>query len=258
MDETEHPEPSLFALHRIPNGFVVLLAVALLLQGPAGAFSAFWSYTKNLIGTLFGGEELFWEVLCQTAPLALSMAAISFALRSRWITLRDFTSVIAVSIVILTATWFGGELRSFNAKNHSRVVPGANVIPASSTNEIPVSLASAQLNLSAVDEPKAVISVREAMAMLADVRGSATDVRHHQWANDIPRVNAVPGEGDNPLGLAAKAINQLLGYFVVYGPRLFLSAVLLGCYLGWTWQPYFQAVTSWLERRRTVDPPAAT
>ena len=258
MDETEHPESSLFALHRIPNGFVVLLAVALLLQGPAGAFSAFWSYTKNLIGTLFGGEDLFWEVLCQTAPLALSTAAISFAIRSRWISLRDSTSVVAVSIVILTATWFGGELRSFNAKNHARVVPGANVIAASAMNDIPISLASAKLNLSGMEEPTKVISVREALAMLTDFRGSATDVCHHQWVNDIPRVSAVPNEGDTPLGLVAKAINQLLGYFVVYGPRLFLSAVLLGCYLGWTWQPYFQTIVSWLERRRRVEPPAAT
>ncbi|MGI9472128.1 MAG: hypothetical protein ACR2NZ_11375 [Rubripirellula sp.] len=258
MDETDPPEPSPFAIHRIPNGFVVLLAVALLLQGPVGAFGAFWTYTKSFVGTLFGGEELFWEVLCQTAPLALSMAAVTFAMRCRWITFRDFTSVLAVAVIILTATWFGGELRSFNAKNHAHAIPGAQVIPASTITDVPTQLASAKLNAMPTAAAKDVLSVHEAMAILTDLNGAATDVRHHQWSDPIPRVDAIPGEGDSATGLAAKAINQLLGYFVVYGPRLFFAAILLGCYIGWTWQPYFQSITAWLERRRSVDRPPAS
>ena len=255
MDETDHPEPSLFALHRIPNGVLVLLTVALLLQGPAGTVDAFWNYTKNLVGTLFGGEDLFWEVLCQTAPLTLASAAIAFAIRCRWISPRDLTCWLAISVVVLTATWFGGELRSFNAKSHRQATLGLDVTASSKRSQVPVTLASVELPSDRTVEPRDNISLAEAIRIVADMGGAATEVRHHHWSDDIPRVIALPGEGETVFGMMARGINQLLGYFVVYGPRLFLASVLLGCYLGWSWQPYFQAITCWLDRRRPVPNP---
>jgi len=92
------------------------------------------------------------------------------------------------------------------------------------------------------------ISVTEAITKLTDFQPAATDPSHHRWDEQVPRVDLIP-EPDTMIGLVARAINQMIGYFVVYRPRLFLAAVLLGAYIGWSWQPYFQALRSLVEKR---------
>ncbi len=277
MGDNDDPEPSLFALHRIPNGLVVLIAVALLLQGPVGAFEALWGYTADLVGALFGGEELFWEVLCQTAPLAFAAGAITMAYRSGWMTFSSPASLVAASMLVMSGTWFGGELRSILAKKRSIVDADVNVIPISARGETRVLLSDQSLadqslaDLGALQiDPEAVemdsaqldsaelesISVAEAIAKLSKLQASATDTSHHRWTQRVPRVMLMP-ESSSAWGLVAKAINQLLGYFVVYRPRLFLAAILLGSYLGWSWQPYFESVRCWIDRNRT-DPALAS
>jgi hypothetical protein len=99
-----------------------------------------------------------------------------------------------------------------------------------------------------------IISVAEAFAKLSDVQASATDGSHHRWTASVPRVALIP-EPESVLGLIARAINQLVGYFVIYRPRLFIAAILLGLYIGWSWQPYAESLRCWLEGRRRIAAP---
>ena len=46
-------------------------------------------------------------------------------------------------------------------------------------------------------------------------------------------------------GIAAKAINQLLGFLVAYQPRLFLAAVVAGSWVGWSWHRRLQKLTEY-------------
>jgi hypothetical protein len=262
MSSPDHPEPSIFALHRIPNVLLVLVAVALLLQGPVGAFEALWGYTCNLVRAIFGGEDLLLQVLCQTAPLSLAVSAIIFSFRCGWITLRSPLSVIACSALVLAGTWIGGELRS-TVSGETVLVQSeatdsltvAEVLPASARGETRVWLSDQSLSKMSdgseggeSESDSDTISVTRAIEILSDFQTVATDGGHHQWNQPVPKVALIP-ETETLWGSVAKAINQLLGYFVIYRPRLFLAAILLGSYIGWSWQPYFEALCSWARNR---------
>jgi hypothetical protein len=208
---------------------LVLLTVALLLQGPVGVFEALRDYTVKLIGTLFGGEDVYREVLCQAAPLTLALAMISFSYRCGWLSFAAPTSLVAAGALVLGSTWIGGEWRS--SLSQQSIAAATRAADAS------------------VDK----ISVPEAIAKLSDLRTVATDGSHHRWDQRVPRVEALP-EARSAIGIIGRAINQLLGYFVIYRPRLFFAAVLLGTYIGWSWQPCYQAIDGWVRRERGVEP----
>jgi hypothetical protein len=147
--------------------------------------------------------------------------------------------------MVLAATWIGGELRSLTAKPRPMVRSQVAMMPVSVRSDSPALVASrslAELD-SEVLEPE-TISVAQAIEQLSDFRSPATDGGHHRWTQHVPRVALVP-ESESLPGLVSRAINQLLGYFVVYRPRLFLAAVLLGAYVGWSWQPYGQSLRCW-------------
>jgi hypothetical protein len=199
-----------------------MLMVGLLLQGPVGAFDALYQYTRSLLQALLGGEDLFMEVVCQTAPLTLAVAVIAFAYRSRWLTFRSAGSWLLCSFVVLSATWLGGQLRSI-AASPPAAQPSVQASPMT-------------------------LSVEQALQQLLDFRAVATETNRHDWGETVPRVALLP-EPNTLIGVGAKGINQLLGYLAVYRPRLFCAAVLLGIYLGWSWQPHFEPLLSWWERR---------
>lgn len=262
MSSPDPPEPSIFALHRIPNVLLVLVAVALLLQGPVGAFEALWGYTYDLLRAIFGGEDLLLQVLCQTAPLSLAVSAIVFSFRCGWFSLASPVSVIASSALVLAGTWVGGELRSTMSSKlvmmHSETTDAptaAKMLPVSARGKTRVWLSNqSPLNPigksaeSESDSASDTISVAQAFAILSDFQTVATDGSHHRWNQPVPRIELIPESGASG-GLVAKAVNQLLGYFVIYRPRLFLAAILLGGYIGWSWQPYFEALRSWVRNR---------
>ena len=50
---------------------------------------------------------------------------------------------------------------------------------------------------------------------------------------EIEPLNVLPAVG-GVHGAVFKAVNQLLGFFVAYQPRLFLAAIIAGCWVGWT------------------------
>ncbi len=269
MSTADHPEPSIFALHRIPNVLLVLVAVALLLQGPVGAFEALWGYTRDLVRAIFGGEDLLLQVLCQTAPLSLAVSAIVFSFRCGWFTLSSPLSVFASSVLLLSGTWIGGELRSTMSSVTALVQSAATdsptakaLLPVSARGETPVWLSDHSLSKMSEasedaesDSASDTISVAQAFAILSDFQTVATDGSHHRWNQPVPKVALIP-ESESLWGFVAKAINQLLGYFVIYRPRLFLAAILLGSYIGWSWQPYFEALRSWTRNR--INRPVST
>ncbi|TWU39722.1 hypothetical protein [Novipirellula artificiosorum] len=218
------PAPSRhLALHRIPNSLVVLVAVALLLQGPVGAFEAFWIYTKSLVLSLLGGEDLLIQVLFQTAPLALATAAVTFAIRFGWLRFRSPTALVICSAVIIVATWIGGQLR-YRAATKQWIKPSL----ASATQRTSVSLN--ELRVQNVDAPASrddsSVSLKEACGILAD-----GDFGRFNPQAAVPRVSLMPESG-SLLGIIGRGLNQLLGYLVVYQPRLFLAAIILGAYIG--------------------------
>lgn len=271
MAESEHPETKRFALHQIPNSLIVLLTVALLLQGPAGAFEALWEYTRSLAEALLGGEDLFLEVICQTAPLTMSAAVITFAFRCRWLTFRTPTSIVACSLVVLTATWLGGQLRSWMATHRplaqqttrenqpvelrwsdqtGGTTAGLPVLQASFQNRTPARLSDLRI----ASEPSLesassdIITLDQALETLSDFSAAATDGGQHDWRETVPRVALIP-ETSSSIGFVARAFNQLFGYVVFYRPRLFLAAILLGTFMGWSWQPRLESLLSPLTRR---------
>jgi len=262
MADSDHPAPLTFALNRIPNVLLVLLAVALLLQGPVGAFEALWGYTRDLVLTIFGGEELLLQVLCQTVPLTLAVGAILFSFRARWISLSNPASLFAASALILAGTWIGGELRS--TVSSETVLENNDVVvsPTKADTRTMTALGKTQTLLSdqsltdsldQAEDPDAdsvsdTISIAEAWSILSDFKTVATDGNHHRWDQPVPRIDLVP-ESETLWGLVGKAMNQLLGYFVIYRPRLFLASILLGSYIGWSWQPYFESIRSWIRER---------
>lgn len=278
MSNSNCSEPSIFAVDRIPNALLVLLAIALLLQGPVGAFEALWGYTFDLVRAIFGGEDLLLEVLCQTAPLSLAVAVAVFSFRSGWISPDSPAAVVASAALILAGTWIGGELRS--TASSSTVPVQAELVPTDADNSPsvgvvrPVSIreqtgmALSEHSLQSLANPtedadaeeanrsSETISVAQAWAVLSDLETVATDGSHHHWDQPVPRVDLIP-ESETLWGMVGRAINQLLGYFVVYRPRLFLAAVLLGSYIGWSWQPYFESLRSWV-RDRTDRPVSAS
>ena len=269
MPNAAEPEPSIFALHRIPNVLLVLVTVALLLQGPAGAFEVLWGYTCELIQAIFGGEELLLEVLCQTAPLTLAVSAIVFAYRSKWLSFSSPLGLLTSCALVLGGTWIGGELRS-NASSETELADSESTKSATSLDVLPVSARgethmrlSDQSLLSLSDasedgEPESgadTISVAQAIRILSDFQTIATDGSHHRWDQPIPRVALIP-EPATMWGFVGKAINQLLGYFVIYRPRLFLAAILLGIYTGWSWQPYYEGLRSWYRDTKGLPVPA--
>jgi hypothetical protein len=251
---------------------VVLLTVALLTQGPVGAFEAFRDFTVDLLGTLVGGEELCLEVLCQCTPLAAAIATVTFSYRARWLALNP-RSLLAVGTLVVAATWGGGELRGWIAKNKRSVGSEVAVLPASTRGATRVLFSDQRafdtapksisyradtrpddsLNVETEPPQAEVLSVSQALAPIADLRSSAT-VSDHRWSRPVPRVALLP-ELESDVGRIALGINQLVGFVIVYRPRLFLAAVLLGFYLGWSWQPYFDYVSSrWLGNAETPLP----
>ncbi len=268
MSDAEQTEAGRFALHRIPNSLVVLLAVALLLRGPAGAFEAFWTYTKSLVETLFGGEAVFVEVLCQTAPLTLSAAVITFFYRCRVLSLRTLPSIVGCSVIVVGATWMGGQLRSVSASHlkpaKSEASDGPTQSPliiGASTSAIglPLQTASHRQPLATIsrdqiavanempEEIDHTISVEEAVDRILDFDDVTTDAAKHDWRDNVPRVALLPEPG-SVIGVVAKAINQVLGYLAYYRPRLFFAAIMIGVYIGWSWQPYFESLALGLVR----------
>lgn len=247
MQDSDRSEPSAFALHRIPNGLVVLLAVALLLQGPVGAFEALWGYTTSLLASLLGGEELFIEVICQAAPLVFAAAAIAILCRSRRYAPSDPRLWLVSSMMLLAATWLGGELRSMTAHSRHDGKSRVAVTAESAQGDIRMVSLSRPSAEDSLADPE-TISVQEAFRRLSDLQTAATDGSHHRWTEKIPRVDLVPETGAVP-GILAQSVNQVLGYLVVYRPRLFFAAILLGAYLGWSWQPPMKSLRCWLLNR---------
>lgn len=269
MTSPNPPPPPPSGLNRIPNGFLVFLTVALLLQGPVGAFEALWSYSYELVRAIFGGEELLLQVLCQTAPMTFAVGAIVFSFRSGWITFSSPGSLFAAALLVLAGTWGGGELRSAMASISSKSDAGTQVaskqtqvLPVSTRGETHTWLSKESLpdlgelhkNLTTTEEePSDTISIEEAYRIFSDFETVATDGTHHRWDQSVPRVALIP-EANSLWGLAARAINQLLGYFVVYRPRLFLASILVGTYIGWSWQPYFEGVRFWIRAGKDPEP----
>ena len=251
----ESTESSSFplTLHQVPNGLVVLLAVALLLQGPVGAFEAFRDYTVDLAGAIFGGEKLYRQVLGQTAPLAFAFAAITFLTRGGWLTWTDSTSIVVVGILVLGATWVGGNLRE--------TVSRRSVVSSAAPKGIPDSvrgkavLGAVDDRLSSESSPDDVIPVSVAVTRLIDFDAAADEDSSQRWSDPVPRVALLPEPG-SVVGIVARALNQLFGYLVAYGPRLFLAASLVGIYIGWTWYPIYQRLVGWF-RSRAAQPAEA-
>jgi hypothetical protein len=245
MPDSDRSESSSFALHRIPNGLVVLLTVALLLQGPVGAFETLWGFTSNLVSSLLGGEELFVEVFCQTAPLVFAAATIAVLCRSRRYAVADPRLWLVSSTMVLAAAWVGGELRSRTAYSTDQADSRVAGRPVSLRSDMRIMSAtrSSMIPDQSRETPE-TITVGEAVRQLSDFQSPATDGGHHRWAERVPRVALIPETGTVP-GILARAVNQILGYLVVYRPRLFLAAILLGAYVGWSWQPQVESLRCW-------------
>lgn len=257
MADSEQPDLKRSLVDRIPTSLIVLLTVAFLLQGPFGTLNVLWTYTKSLLTALLGGEDLFVEVVCQTAPLTLSAAAIAFAVRCRMLTFRSLTGLVTCSAILLGATWLGGQLRTLMAPPVASSTPLAPsvltnhsigpIVPAS--NRIPVLEASFRIAdpdlltdltmMDGIGNASEVISIHEAADRLCDFSSSTAGPKR-DWRDTIPRVGLLP-EAGSLVGVIARGINQTLGYLVYYRPRLFLAAILLGTYIGWCWQPMFGA-----------------
>jgi|TARA_B110000495_G_C22980028_1_gene575994 hypothetical protein len=261
MDESVTPRNSLFALHRIPNGIVTLLAVALILQGPAGAFETFWKHTSQMSASLLGGENIFVQVLYQTAPLAVSAAFLTLVFRSGWFNPHEIISIVAAGTILLGATWFGTEIRSFRARSLAND-PGSHAmlvsrqISGEHDNAPSEDLTKPNLTTEPREQAVVSLSIGEGIQMLTGSGASDTNSIRHRWSDPIPRVLVFPHETNSTVGLIANSANQLCGYFAVYGLRLFASSLLLGCYIGWTLQPYLQAITSIRSQRPHLPLPA--
>ena len=65
----------------------------------------------------------------------------------------------------------------------------------------------------------------------------------------LPQASGVPGA-------AARAINQLLAYFVAYQPRLFLAAMVAGSWVGWSWHRRLNKLTDDAAERCDRDDPS--
>lgn len=227
MAETQPQPAQMPTIDRIPNGLLVFIIVAFLLKGPAGALNAFWQYTKSLLVSLVGGEDLLIEVLCQTFPLTLSGAMIAFAFRGGWLSYRSTTSVAFCSAVIVAATWFGGLARQSIVTREvaSPLFVGESSVTVVSLRELSVARDDFQENLN--DE---CITVGEALKEISD-NNAIDENRIADRQAVVPRVRLLPESGGIP-GTIGRALNQLVGYCVFYGPRLFLAAMVLGIYIG--------------------------
>ncbi len=97
-------------LARRPGIFVTLL-VMLLLKGVRGTATTVVDQTIAFAESfLGGGSGHITDVLWQTAPLALSVAVIVFAILRKWLPL-DTGGVFIAALVILCGAWLGNELR---------------------------------------------------------------------------------------------------------------------------------------------------
>ncbi|TWU45893.1 hypothetical protein Q31b_10690 [Novipirellula aureliae] len=227
MAESRNHASQKTTIDRIPNGLIVLVFVAFLLKGPVGALDAFWQYTKSLLTSFAGGEDLLIEVLCQTIPLTLSIAIIAYLFRGGWLHFRSSTAVSICSIVIVVATWFGGQLR--------RSIENDDVaMPPRMSNRSLTAVSLRELSVKRDDFREysngESISLGEALKVITDNR-SMNQKNEPSRQGAVPRVSLFPESG-GILGTTARALNQVLGYFVSYGPRLFLAAVVLGIYIG--------------------------
>jgi hypothetical protein len=213
--------PPLLLPTRIPAwlpGVATLVAVVLLLRGPAGAWELVCVQAETLAGSLVGGPDAVGLVVWQTAPLGLAAAGISFAVSARWLRFQSFAAVVAAALVVLGAAVVGGELRTAATRNLAANAPDA-------------------------------INVRS----LAEVEWLAAPDLSMAPARVLP-VELLPEVG-GLLGYVGKAVNQLAGYVIAYNPRLFAASLLAGGYLGWSWQ---RRVAGWRNRfasRPASSPP---
>src|SRR5690606_2639225 len=87
----------------------VLLAVLGLLHGIGGTWVALAGLAVQVAGSLLGGGDasvvggVFWRTL----PLALSAAAVTFAVRSGWLHLTHWHSYVAIALIVMAGAIVG-------------------------------------------------------------------------------------------------------------------------------------------------------
>ncbi len=92
------------------------------------------------------------------------------------------------------------------------------------------------------------IPLSEAIDRICDWSAGPEQARN--WRDPIPSVALLPEPG-SVIGFVAKGVNQTFGYLVYYRPRLFLAALLLGVYIGWSWLPMLKKASRPFRRVET-------
>ena len=243
-------------------GATVVLIVMFLLRGVSGSVQAIKLQIVTLATSFLGGDDGMIGVLLHTIPLALAASVATFAIARRMIRFESPLSILALALIVILGASIGGFLRQFAPYPESQPQPPLIAVSASSqTVEPGHSLGNISIGIRSQKLPLDLASVmNHTTVRQLPVRheSSIEQLRQIDWLaqpdfskpppSDIEPLALVP-KASGVIGVAAKAINQLLAYLVAYQPRLFLAAVITGSWFGWSWHRRLQKLTEYAADR---------
>lgn len=238
---------------RLP-GFLVLMAVLILLRGPKGTLNALVLQVTTLLSSFLGTGDGLGAVVVHTLPLAGAAAIATLLIARKVLTFESFGSFVALASIIAGGAVVGGFLsellphaRHETATVDSEIESNSRELEFSPHSETTaMKLAGYKLgegntatlpwletegNLSLA--PTIAETQPSAWQQLTKVRWLAEPKLAKVPQGKVDRLRLLPETG-SVIGLVSWAINQLLGYLVAYQPRLFLAAVIAGGWMGWS------------------------
>ena len=210
------PSWLLYPVRQYPAILVAFL-VMIILKGFGGASKGIVDQLSLFAASfLDDGSNDIASVLWRTAPLAFSVAVITFAGARRWLKL-DVVGIVVGAVIIIGGARLGDALTTPNQ---------VTVATGITTQNDPMEISGLVIPQS--DLPPHLAKVISQPIHLSQ------DVPELPPGAAPPPVQLLPQIGGWP-GQVFAAINQLIGYFQHYQPRLFLAALIVGAYLGWRW-----------------------
>lgn len=246
----------------------VLLTVLVLLHGVEGTVVALARLAVEFAGSLLGGGDasvvggVFWRTL----PLALSAAAVTFAVRSGWLHLTHWHSYFAIALIIMAGAIVGNAVHEELYARQPIISVGQIDPPREGESLVSHALRTGNLiggddsKLRALGTPletppaepgssaSPLMTLGDGTAIGIDT--SVGEPKRLSWLAP-PDLSLRPEpvqplfeveKGQGFAGLVLGVVSQLLGYLFAYQPRLFLASVLAGGYLGWRLQRRFTTV----------------
>ncbi len=237
-------------------GLTVLVLILILLKGFYGALDVLHHQAQALVVSFIGVEDGLGELIIQTIPLVLAAAFCTFAIARRMLPFDSFASVVAIALIVIAGTTAGGFLNQI--LNNSKTIHAIDSATGSAT---PLAITS-QLTSAPIDQTAFLaesttipnigianlstvkLNANETAALGIEPRLSPVDqLTSIDWLQEpnldftdqqVAPLRVLPNT-TGAIGLVFQAINQLLGFLVVYQPRLFLASTLGGAWIGWRW-----------------------